>query len=72
MEPLVICDKRALYVGIVRQSCEEGKKHCSAMLGNPQWLSDSNRTILAAKELRHIAQTLMRHLINPRFDVTLY
>jgi hypothetical protein len=34
-------------------------------------LSDSNRTILAAKELRHIAQTLVRHLINPRFDVTL-
>ena len=39
--------------------------------GRP-WLSDSNRTILAAKELRHIAQTLVRHLINHRFDVTLY
>src|SRR4029453_239627 len=35
-------------------------------------LSDSSRTILAAKELRHIAQTLVRHLINHRFDVTLY
>ena len=34
-------------------------------------LCDSNRTILAAKELRHIAQTLVRHLINPRFDATL-
>ena len=38
----------------------------------PDRLSDSNRTILAAKELRHIAQTLVRHLINHRFDVTLY
>jgi hypothetical protein len=38
---------------------------------NDRGLSDSNRTILAAKELRHIAQTLVRHLINHRFDVTL-
>jgi hypothetical protein len=38
----------------------------------PCRLSDSNRTILAAKELRHSTQTLMRHLINPRFDVKLY
>jgi hypothetical protein len=35
------------------------------------WLSDSNRTILGAKELRHIAQTLMRRLIISRCDVTL-
>src|SRR5215813_8215481 len=35
-------------------------------------LSDSNRTILAAKELRHITQILVRPLINPRFDVILY
>jgi len=35
-------------------------------------LSDSNRTILAAKELRHITQILVRPLINPRFDAILY
>ena len=34
-------------------------------------LSDSNRTILAAKELRLITQILVRRLINPVFDATL-
>ena len=37
----------------------------------PSRLSDSNRTILAAKELRLITQTLVRRLINLIFDATL-
>jgi hypothetical protein len=35
------------------------------------WAFDSNRTILVAKELHLITQTVVRRLINPIFDATL-
>ncbi len=38
---------------------------------DPYWLSDSNRTILASKELHLIIQILVRRISNPIFDATL-
>jgi hypothetical protein len=48
------------------------KKAYDFVIAVDSGLSDSNRTILAVKELRHIAQILVRHLSNLRFDMTPY
>src|SRR5262245_54041667 len=66
------------FIGVSGTRLERGqgrprrRDRSAAACALPSGLSDSNRTILAAKELHHIPQTLVRHLITPRCAVTLY